>query len=91
MYILFLGINFCPCYKDYHRLYEIINTGQKKKKNCGIYILPIRAGNEKGENFLQIKNFLLYTQLDMADLMDTGSTTNVILLHSNTMYIKQVR
>ena len=51
----------------------------------------MRAGNEKGENFLQIKNFLLYTQLYMADLMDTGSTTNVALLHSNTMYTKQVR
>ena len=46
------GINFCPCSIDLHRLYVIINTGQKF---CGIKISPMRAGGEEGENYLQVK------------------------------------
>lgn len=49
--------NVRSCSKDRHRLYVIINMGQKIR---GIKISPMRAVDEKGENFLQAKNFQLY-------------------------------
>ena len=54
---IFSGINSRPCGKDHNRLHVIISMEQK--------ILPIGAGGEKGENFLQAKTadyiVLLYT------------------------------
>ena len=49
---IFSGIVFWPCGKDHHRLYEIVNMGQEI---CGIKISPMRAGGEKGKNFLHAK------------------------------------
>ena len=42
----------CPCGKDCHRLYVIINTRQKFH---GTILSPMRTASEDGENFLQIK------------------------------------
>ena len=45
------GMNFRPCGNS---LYIIIST---ILKDCGIRVLPTRAGGEKDKNFLQVNIF----------------------------------
>ena len=56
-----IGINFHPCGKGHHRLYnKIINTGQKKTKNKkkthGMRVSPMRARGKKRQKFSPGKN-----------------------------------
>ena len=52
------GIKFHPCDIDRHRLYVVINMGQK---NCGILkILLMREGGAKKAKFLAIQCFMMW-------------------------------
>ena len=51
---IFHGINFHPCSKDCHRLYVIINMGQKVHRIKNSH-MKVKVGDEEGKNFLQAK------------------------------------
>ena len=65
--INFSGIDFCPCGKDCHRLYVIINSGQKMwdKK-----FAHENGGEKKAKKISPGKNFQLYVNVNMKHLSD---------------------
>ena len=76
----FLRIMFCQCDKNCHRLYVIINMGQKKLWDK---ISLMRARGEKGKKFLQVKISGYTAHNDMYKHSYSATTLN---LNTNPAY-----